>query len=165
MKFNEPLKKRIHIALEPYTILLRHSPMRIRKGKPWIYIEPLTFQVGWNCGPIKTIKCTIYLIGKKHTVQNMAVGVSLKATLARPKSQILSLQSAFAKIFFGLRSRWKTFAATTGKMKLVKSKIRWKLARDGKSYHLRMATGKRCKELPPFYMLKGILMKCHSMVI
>lgn len=47
---------------------------------------------------------------KKITVQNIAVGVSLKATLARPKSQILSLQSAFAKIFLGFRSRWKTFA-------------------------------------------------------
>lgn len=42
---------------------------------------------------------------KKHTVQNIAVGVSLKATLARPKSQILSLQSAFANIFLGFRSR------------------------------------------------------------
>ena len=41
----------------------------------------------------------------------MAVGVSLKATLASPKSHILSLQSAFAKIFFGLRSLWNTFAA------------------------------------------------------
>jgi hypothetical protein len=46
-----------------------------------------------------------------HTVQKIAVGVSLKATLARPKSHILSLQSAFARIFFGLRSRWNTFAA------------------------------------------------------
>jgi len=46
-----------------------------------------------------------------NTVQKMAVGVSLKATLARPKSQILSLQSAFAKMFLGLRSLWKTFAA------------------------------------------------------
>lgn len=41
----------------------------------------------------------------------MAVGVSLKATLASPKSHILSLQSAFAKIFLGLRSLWNTFAA------------------------------------------------------
>ena len=47
----------------------------------------------------------------KLTVQNIAVGVSLKATLASPKSQILSLQSALAKMFFGFKSRWKTFAA------------------------------------------------------
>ena len=39
------------------------------------------------------------------------MGVSLKATLARPKSHILSLQSALAKIFFGFKSRWKTLAA------------------------------------------------------
>lgn len=50
--------------------------------------------------------------GGNLTVQNIAVGVSLKATLARPKSQILSLQSAFANIFFGFRSRWKTLAVT-----------------------------------------------------
>lgn len=50
-------------------------------------------------------------IGKIHTVQNIAVGVSLNATLASPKSHILSLQSALAKIFFGFKSRWKTFAA------------------------------------------------------
>lgn len=48
---------------------------------------------------------------ENYTVQNIAVGVSLKATLARPKSQILSLQSEFANIFFGFKSRWKTFAA------------------------------------------------------
>jgi hypothetical protein len=34
----------------------------------------------------------------------------LKATLASPKSHILSLQSAFAKIFLGFRSLWNTFA-------------------------------------------------------
>jgi hypothetical protein len=45
------------------------------------------------------------------TVQNMADGVSQNDTRARPKSQIFSLQSAFARIFLGLRSRWKTFAA------------------------------------------------------
>ena len=42
---------------------------------------------------------------RKNTVQNIVVGVSLKATLANPKSQILSLQFAFASIFFGFRSR------------------------------------------------------------
>ena len=47
----------------------------------------------------------LYQAKRKPTVQKMAVGVSLKATLARPKSQILSLQSAFAKIFLGFRSR------------------------------------------------------------
>ena len=44
------------------------------------------------------------------TVQKIAVGASLKATLANPKSQIFNLQSAFASIFFGFKSRWKTFA-------------------------------------------------------
>lgn len=52
------------------------------------------------------------------TVQKMVVGVSLKATLASPKSHILSLQSAFAKIFLGFRSRWNTFAVK--KQKRVK---------------------------------------------
>ena len=42
---------------------------------------------------------------KRNTVQNIVVGVSLKATLANPKSQILSLQFAFASIFFGFKSR------------------------------------------------------------
>jgi len=42
---------------------------------------------------------------RKNTVQNIVVGVSLKATLANPKSQILSLQFAFANIFFGFKSR------------------------------------------------------------
>lgn len=40
-----------------------------------------------------------------HTVQNNVVGVSLNATLANPKSHILSLQFAFARIFFGSKSR------------------------------------------------------------
>lgn len=60
--------------------------------------------------PLTSIKnYIIYESG--HTVQNIAVGVSLKATLARPKSQIFSLQSALAKIFLGFRSLWYTFAA------------------------------------------------------
>ena len=42
---------------------------------------------------------------KQLTVQNIDVGMSLNATLASPKSQTLSLQFAFANIFFGLRSR------------------------------------------------------------
>jgi len=42
---------------------------------------------------------------RRNTVQNTVVGVSLKATLASPKSQILSLQFAFASIFFGFKSR------------------------------------------------------------
>lgn len=42
---------------------------------------------------------------RRNTVQNIVVGVSLKATLASPKSQILSLQFAFASIFFGFKSR------------------------------------------------------------
>lgn len=37
--------------------------------------------------------------------------MSLKAGRARPKSQILSLQSLLARMFLGLRSRWKTRAA------------------------------------------------------
>lgn len=45
------------------------------------------------------------LQGLGCTVQKVVVGVSLNATLASPKSHILSLQLAFAKIFFGLRSR------------------------------------------------------------
>jgi hypothetical protein len=40
-----------------------------------------------------------------HTVQNTVVGVSLNATLANPKSHILSLQLALANIFFGFKSR------------------------------------------------------------
>lgn len=48
----------------------------------------------------------IYIERERHTVQKIVVGVSLNATLANPKSQILSLQFAFANIFFGLRSRW-----------------------------------------------------------
>ena len=32
-------------------------------------------------------------------------------TRANPKSQILSLQSELAKMFFGFKSRWKTLAA------------------------------------------------------
>lgn len=40
-----------------------------------------------------------------NTVQNTVVGVSLKATLAKPKSHILSLQFALANIFFGFKSR------------------------------------------------------------
>lgn len=46
-----------------------------------------------------------------HTVQKIVVGVSLNATLANPKSQIFSLQFAFASIFFGFKSRWYTLAA------------------------------------------------------
>lgn len=45
------------------------------------------------------------------TVQKVVVGKSLNATLASPKSQTFSLQFAFTNIFFGLRSRWYTFAA------------------------------------------------------
>lgn len=45
-----------------------------------------------------------------HTVQNIADGVSLKEARASPKSQIFSLQSALASIFFGFRSRWNTLA-------------------------------------------------------
>lgn len=52
------------------------------------------------------------LINDIHTVQKIVVGVSLNATLARPKSQILSLQLALASMFLGLRSRWYTLAAT-----------------------------------------------------
>ena len=66
------------------------------------------------------LACPLSFKGKKnesmqkklHTVQKTVVGVSLNATLASPKSQTLSLQFAFASIFFGLRSRWYTFAAT-----------------------------------------------------
>ena len=39
------------------------------------------------------------------------VGVSVNAGRASPKSQILSLQSLFARMFLGFKSRWKTFAA------------------------------------------------------
>lgn len=57
------------------------------------------------------------LLNKNHiTVQNIAVGSSLNATLANPKSQILSLQFAFASIFLGLRSLWYTFAVTIHKI-------------------------------------------------
>lgn len=46
-----------------------------------------------------------YEFKKLLTVQNIVVGVSLKATLASPKSQTLSLQFALANMFLGLRSR------------------------------------------------------------
>lgn len=41
----------------------------------------------------------------------MVDGASLNAARASPKSQIFSLQSELASIFFGFKSRWKTFAA------------------------------------------------------
>jgi len=44
------------------------------------------------------------------TVQNIADGASLNETRASPKSHIFSLQSALARIFFGFKSRWNTFA-------------------------------------------------------
>lgn len=50
---------------------------------------------------------------QRLTVQKIAVGASLKATRARPKSQIFNLQSAFASTFFGFKSRWKTLAASS----------------------------------------------------
>ncbi|BAS73385.1 Os01g0643825 [Oryza sativa Japonica Group] len=52
-----------------------------------------------------------YHLDCSFTVQNIADGVSSKDTRARPKSQILTLQSALARMFLGLRSRWKTLAA------------------------------------------------------
>ena len=39
------------------------------------------------------------------THQKTVVGVSVKAGRANPKSQIFSLQSLLAKMFFGFRSR------------------------------------------------------------
>jgi hypothetical protein len=42
---------------------------------------------------------------REITVQKMADGASLKETRASPKSHIFNLQSAFAKIFFGFKSR------------------------------------------------------------
>jgi hypothetical protein len=56
---------------------------------------------------------------KLLTVQNIDVGASLNATLASPKSQILSLQFAFANIFLGLRSLWYTLAATKHKLSSI----------------------------------------------
>lgn len=55
-----------------------------------------------------------------QTVQKTVIGVSLNATLANPKSQTLSLQLAFANIFFGLRSRWYTFAASKQQRRIRK---------------------------------------------
>jgi hypothetical protein len=52
---------------------------------------------------------------REHTVQRIADGASLKDTLARPKSHIFSLQSALARMFFGFKSRWNTFAARNAK--------------------------------------------------
>lgn len=51
-------------------------------------------------------------MNETHTVQKLADGASFNDTRARPKSQIFSLQSALARIFFGFKSRWKTFAAS-----------------------------------------------------
>lgn len=45
-----------------------------------------------------------------HTVQKTAEGESVKETRASPKSQILILQSALARMFLGFRSLWKTCA-------------------------------------------------------
>lgn len=44
-------------------------------------------------------------VTETHTVQKIAEGVSVNDTRARPKSHIFSLQSAFARIFFGFKSR------------------------------------------------------------
>lgn len=44
------------------------------------------------------------------TVQKMAEGTSVNDTRASPKSQIFTLQSELARIFFGFKSRWKTCA-------------------------------------------------------
>lgn len=66
-----------------------------------------------------------------HTVQNIDVGASLNETLASPKSQILSLQLAFASIFLGLRSLWYTLAAT--KHKLFRSSLKPNLTAITKS--------------------------------
>ena len=52
---------------------------------------------------------------REHTVQKIADGASLKDTLARPKSHIFNLQSALARMFFGFKSRWNTFAARSVK--------------------------------------------------
>ena len=48
---------------------------------------------------------------RAHTVQKMTDEASSNDARASPKSQIFSLQSALARIFFGFKSRWKTFAA------------------------------------------------------
>lgn len=94
----KPWRKRIHTIQEPYTTLLQYNPVSKQMS-----ISMMTWE--------EELHWRWVFQGKKIlTVQNIAVGVSLKATLARPKSQIFSLQSAFAKIFFGFRSRWKTFA-------------------------------------------------------
>jgi hypothetical protein len=52
-----------------------------------------------------------------HTVQKIVEGASLNDARASPKSHIFSLQSALASIFFGFKSRWKTFAAKKQKRK------------------------------------------------
>ena len=48
---------------------------------------------------------------EQHTVQKIADGASLNDTRASPKSHIFNLQSALARMFFGFKSRWNTFAA------------------------------------------------------
>jgi hypothetical protein len=53
-----------------------------------------------------------------HTVQKIVDGASLNDARASPKSHIFSLQSALASIFFGFKSRWKTFAAEKRRRKL-----------------------------------------------
>lgn len=64
------------------------------------------------------------------TVQNIADGASLKDTRASPKSQIFNLQSAFARMFFGFKSRWNTLAAILGDKEKVSSSTRKKPAKS-----------------------------------
>lgn len=58
-----------------------------------------------------------FIMNATHTVQKIVEGASLNNARASPKSHIFSLQSALASIFFGFKSRWKTFAAKKQKRK------------------------------------------------
>lgn len=60
---------------------------------------------------IKRLEVDLNTEKESRTVQKMVDGESLNDTRASPKSQIFSLLSALARIFFGFRSRWKTLAA------------------------------------------------------
>ena len=58
-------------------------------------------------------KKTFQMLQGDSTHQKIVVGASVKLGRASPKSQIFSLQSELARMFFGFRSRWKTLAECT----------------------------------------------------
>ncbi len=118
------MRKRIHKALGHGTILWQHNPgtpcnkrfikqlLAISMGTYYSSLYS-SFQQNISESTWKLLQTSRdqEVFNMKLTVQKIAVGASLNATRARPKSQIFSLQSAFASTFFGFKSRWNTFAA------------------------------------------------------